>query len=256
MYITGSDQIWNPSYLCGQDPAYYLEFVKDPDKKYSYAASIGKSEIPDDQKEYIVSKVRDFRSISVREKTSAEFLQERVPCPVDYVCDPVFLLEKSNYETILKKPDTNKPYILVYLVQPSSVLNQLIAELRKKYGAQVILIYGLKKNCDCDMHILDVAPDEFLGFIAGATYVVASSFHAAAFCHIFQKQFAMVLPKANTARITQLLDVSGLQNRIISENDDIENALKEIDYSEPQKRLQSFIEHSKEVLNEYCQRNS
>lgn len=32
VYLIGSDQVWNPDYLCGNDPAYYLEFT-DSNKK-------------------------------------------------------------------------------------------------------------------------------------------------------------------------------------------------------------------------------
>ena len=44
-FITGSDQVFN--YACSQfDKNYFLEFVKNYDKKYSYAASFGMKEVP------------------------------------------------------------------------------------------------------------------------------------------------------------------------------------------------------------------
>ena len=46
IYITGSDQLWNNSYACGNDPAFYLGFVnKENTKKISYAVSIGKGNV-------------------------------------------------------------------------------------------------------------------------------------------------------------------------------------------------------------------
>lgn len=40
VYLIGSDQVWNPDYLCGNDPAYYLEFT-DSNKKLAFSASAG-----------------------------------------------------------------------------------------------------------------------------------------------------------------------------------------------------------------------
>lgn len=254
IYIAGSDQIWNPSYLCGQDASYYLEFVEDPKKKYAYAASVGKDDLNSEEKEQISARVRDFAEISVREASSQAFLQQRLERKVEYVCDPVFLLNRENYEKILRPANRKEKYILVYLVQPSRLLDSLLAELKKRYNAKVLLIYGVRKNCVCDEHIIDVSPDEFLGYIRDAEYVVASSFHATAFSHIFEKDFAVVLPQRNTSRISQLLNVSGLSGRIVSSEGDIDRVLEKIDYSCARERMRIFINHSKEVLDGYCRK--
>lgn len=128
----------------------------------------------------------------------------------------------------------------------------MLSVLKRKYNVKVVLIYGVKKNCQCDLHIRDVAPDEFLGYIHHAVFVVASSFHATAFSHIFNKNFAVVLPKNNAARIEQFLEVTGLTNRIVNDHIDVERVLLNIDYEKVNMKLSNFIVHSKNVLNEYC----
>lgn len=253
LYITGSDQIWNPSYLCGNDPAYYLDFVPNEIPRYAYAASVGKKDVPDDQKKLIVSYAKDFSGISVREKITEEWLSNDVECSVHHVCDPVFLLNSDDYRKIEKKPDNLGKYILVYLVQSSPLLDQLLDYLRKKLDAKVVLIYGARKNCNCDIHIRDVSPDEFLGYIDQAEYVVASSFHATAFSCILQKQFSVVLPAKNTERISDILSVAGLEKRIVTEEGGIgKDLLTPIDYMDASQKLSSFINSSKEILNGYC----
>ena len=252
LYITGSDQIWNPAYQCGRDPAYYLDFVQDTNKKVSYAASVGKSNVSDEEKKLIIDFVKNFYAISVREESTRKFLSKNVSCKVDYVCDPVFLLDKKFYSAIAQKPKSGEKYILVYLVQPSELLDELVEKLKEKYKAKVILIYGLRKNCKCDKHIIDVSPDEFLGYIAGAEFIVASSFHATAFAHIFEKPFAIIPPKANVARIAQMLEVSGLSQRMVLKKEDISRVMEPIDYSEPRRRVDYFITKSKRILDGYC----
>lgn len=252
IYIAGSDQIWNPGYLCGRDPAYYLDFVENSTKKFAYAASVGKTDVSEDEKIFIVEHVRDYNDISVRERSTQEFLARAVSCKVEYVCDPVFLLSKEYYATLAKKPQGKGKYILVYLVQPSELLDDLVERLRQKYGARVILIYGLRKNCKCDEHIIDVSPDEFLGYIAGAEFIVASSFHATAFSHIFEKQFAIISPRANVARIAQMLEVSGLSKRMVVNQEQIANVMEPIDYTVCRQKIETFIAESKRVLDGYC----
>lgn len=66
-YIVGSDQVWNPL-ITGGDSAYFLDFVKDRQKKFAYAASFGVSSwpvgYPSAEKMF-----EDFRAISTHEKT-------------------------------------------------------------------------------------------------------------------------------------------------------------------------------------------
>ncbi|MBQ4600477.1 MAG: polysaccharide pyruvyl transferase family protein [Oscillospiraceae bacterium] len=253
-YITGSDQLWNPSYLCGKDPAYYLDFVPAGKKKYAYAASVGKAEVPQEEKDLIVSYVKDFEAISVRENCTKQWLAPLVNCPVEHVCDPVFLKDGDYYRSIAKKPQDLGKYILVYLVQPSETLDKVLAYLRKALDAKVVLIYGARKNCDCDYHFRDVSPEEFLGYIDGAAHVVASSFHATAFSCILRKQFTVVLPQHNTVRIEDILHTAGLEQRIIRPADEIgAGMLETVDYAAAGEKLDAFIKHSKEVLNSYCE---
>lgn len=256
IYITGSDQLWNPSYLCGRDPAYYLDFVPMGRKKYAYAASVGKENVSQEEKDLIVGYVKSFQAISVRENCTKQWLAPLVSCPVEHVCDPVFLKDREYYRSIAKKPHHLGKYILVYLVQPSETLDRVIAYLRKALDAKVVLIYGARKNCDCDYHFRDVSPEEFLGYIDGAAHVVASSFHATAFSCILRKQFTVVLPQHNTVRIEDILQTAGLENRIIRPNDTIgEEMLETVNYSAAGEKLEQFIAHSKAVLNGYCEGN-
>lgn len=252
LYLAGSDQIWNPSYKCGRDPAYYLDFVEDSNKKFAYAASVGKSAVSKDERELITGYIKNFKAVSVRERSTQRLLEGILPCKVDYVCDPVLLLEKEFYDSIAKHPEIKEKYILVYLVQPSKTLDYMLERLKKKLHAKVVLIYGLRKNCNCDKHIIDVSPDEFLGYIQGAEFVVASSFHATVFSHIFEKQFAIIPPKENAARIKQMLELSGLERRLISKMSDVENIMEPIDFSKSREKVAAFVAASKRILNEYC----
>jgi hypothetical protein len=108
---------------------------------------------------------------------------------------------------------------------------------------------GVTKRCNCDLHIKDMGPEEFLGLCAGAEFIVASSFHATVFAHIFQKNFATILPKGNSARIEQFLKIANTEDKIIRKADDIPRALESIDYEkEVTPRIKAFVDESKKVF--------
>ena len=245
--ITGSDQIWNMNFKCGNDDAFYLRFAQSGIKKIAYAASIGKTNIPPQELEFITQRVADFDSISVREGSSKVALESKGIKKVSYVCDPTLLLTKEDYLKI-ETQRIHEKYILVYLVQPSDILDSLVEKIRNIYKCKVILIYGVKNNCKCDIHLRDTSPDEFIGLIHNAEFVIASSFHAVIFSHIFEKNFAIVLPKANQARIEQFLEISHLESRIIRTKNDVDNLVPDIDYTNVRPYLDDFRKYSQRYI--------
>lgn len=247
VYITGSDQVWNPSYACGRDDAYYLRFAPHGTVKMAYAASIGKWPVPQKEIDYIYKKIQDFDYVSVRERTSKEYLVAAGMSSVDYVCDPVFLLDSVIYEEMKSTITKNKGrYIVVYMVQHSPLLNRLIERIKLERDCKVILIYGVATNCVCDEHIRGIGEEDFLAFIHDAEFVISSSFHATSFSHIFCKDFAVVLPQYNSARIEQLLEISGLTDRIVRKENDIPFVTRCIDYNKAGLRIKAFVEQSKQ----------
>lgn len=246
VYITGSDQLWNSNFACGRDKAYYLGFVKRG-KKMSYAVSLGKETISREELEWIYTNVKDFDFISVREYSSKNLLEEKSIAGASYVCDPVLLVDKRTYLEMQIKPPFKK-YVAVYLVVQSELLEQLLQALREKYGYEIILVGAFLNRCKCDKQLRGVSPCEFLGLLANADFVVASSFHATVFAQIFEKNFAIIPPKSNSARIEQFLEITNLQNHIVKTSNDIEDALKDIDYTEVNTKLNTFVAKSKKTL--------
>lgn len=245
-FIAGSDQLWNLDYDCGRDPSYYLQFVKKG-RKLSYATSLGKKEISDAELNAISSKIKDFQMISVREESSSNILSEKMQRTVFWVCDPVFLLNQDYYEKMTKKPLIDK-YVVIYLSAESKLLNSVVSDIKKKTGYKIVLMGGNVTRCECDYHIKDIGPIDFLSLIKYAEMVISSSFHATAFSHIFHKKFGAILPSGNGERIESLVNLSGLTNRIINCERDIPNIYTDIDYESVDYKINLFVENSKEIL--------
>ncbi|MEH7549898.1 polysaccharide pyruvyl transferase family protein, partial [Neobacillus vireti] len=102
-YICGSDQIWNTLHKNGKDPAFYLDFVPDEKIKGSYAASFATESILEEHKPMIKQRVSRLDRISVREKSGVKILKELDINQVVNVVDPVFLLEKNEWDKLYIK---------------------------------------------------------------------------------------------------------------------------------------------------------
>lgn len=244
--IAGSDQLWNMDYDCGRDLSYYLEFVGGK-KKISYATSIGKKIIPNDELNLIASRIQDFSMVSVREESNSYVLSDKLQRKVSWVCDPVFLLSANDYKGMTSRLIKEK-YVVVYLSDKSDLLNYVVNDIKVKTGFKIILIGGNRTRCVCDRHMKDVGPYDFLSLILYAEIVISSSFHATAFSLIFNKKFGAILPKKNGERIESILNLCRLTNHIISNESDVAVVYENIDYSEVNKKLEKFITTSKNIL--------
>ncbi|WP_207876607.1 polysaccharide pyruvyl transferase family protein, partial [Clostridium sp. HV4-5-A1G] len=228
VYITGSDVIWNrmvnPE---GNDDAFYLRFVQDA-FKMSYAPSMG--EIQNNVNlNFIKQRISDFKYISVREYDSKKQLEDMGFANVECVLDPVFLLDKKYYLGI-SKTNIYGRYILVYLMSKSNFSEYVIKFIKKKLKLKVLLIGGFKRKCDCEYYDRTTGPIDFITYINNAEYIVTDSFHCVSFSLIFNKEFCFVPSKKCNMRIENILSITHLLDRIVSDYKDIDKVLNPIKY--------------------------
>lgn len=251
IYITGSDQLWNNSYACGNDAAFYLAFVnKEKAKKISYAVSIGKGNVNENDLKLVKEYGNDFKWISLREKINLEDVEKVVnKVPVVHVCDPVLLNDAKEYDKIKKFRIIEDEYILVYVAQAINKLelNRIVKDIAKKDGLKIVFIGTYRSKCDCDFHIKDMAPGDFLSLIYNAEYIVSNSFHATMFSLIYNKQFIAILPKENGNRISEILELTNLENHIFGNFKEIPYIIDE-KYLEINKKLKIFKEKSRKMI--------
>ena len=73
IFITGSDQVWNPVYYM---PAFFLTFVPPAKRKISYAASVATEKLTAEQASIFKEHLKDFYAIS---KKVAELIEAKWP---------------------------------------------------------------------------------------------------------------------------------------------------------------------------------
>lgn len=180
--IAGSDQIWNLE-CSGYDETYFLNFLKDRHKCYSYAASIGSYDFSDSEIPRITEYLSRFEGISVRERDAEEKLMKLGVCARVHP-DPVFLLTRQQWVDLMPPRILSQPYVLVYMIGQDQNILDKARKYAREHGFKVI---SNKHNLEFMLHN---SPDKFLSWVYHAECVFTNSFHGCAFSCIFNKPLA------------------------------------------------------------------
>lgn len=251
--IAGSDQIWNATMMRNISPAYFLHFANKDALRISYAASIGTEEIPSEYKILFRRYLRNFDFISVREKKAKSEVEKLTDTPVDLVADPTFLLERKDFDQLLKKPKTSGKYIYVHNVHLSRVddaLNSVVEEMSKRLNLPVIHNWGKKVFSNEAGHFTG-GVEEFLGLVSSAEYVITNSFHCTVFAIIYQRNFITIPHYKHPDRMKNLLEALGIPEHLIGSDKQIPKDLQQlsIDYRAVEEKKAAMGAHAQGFLN-------
>lgn len=236
VYIAGSDQIWNYMHNDNLD-VYFLEFAKKfGARRISYAASISAASIPKKYQDEYKNLLGNIEHLSVRELQGAKLIKELTGREAEVVLDPTLLITSNEWkQNIAINPLQGEKYVLVYTLSGSKYIHDLCEYVADKLGCKIV---SMKINFRKDdskkiTDLFELGPQEWVGLISGATYVITDSFHGTAFSINFNKPFTtLVNPVSNmNSRVLSILEITGLKNRIIY--DDGKNMLPDsltVDY--------------------------
>lgn len=238
LYIAGSDQIWNTNHcLNGSDGAFYCTFEPRSNKCISYAASFGCDFVSSESLGIVKEGLKHLRAISVRESSGVKIVED-LGYKACEVLDPVFLLEKRDWESLCKVR-RDGDYLLVYdFLHNDPNLKKAALDISKMKKLKIISINDFREIDYADKNVNDAGPIEFLEYVRGAKFVISSSFHATAFSVIFQKEFLTfpLVGHGNFSRMRDFLDGLDMSERFI--NEATEPSLTPIDYGKVQVRLE------------------
>lgn len=249
IYLTGSDQVWNPNIYPHGFKTRLLDFAVDKrGKLVSYAASIGLKELPHNKiglfKEYLIK----FDSISVREEEAKNILNEIINKDIHRHLDPTLLLSKNEWHKFGKKVnEINEPYIFVYMLAKQPELINFANHLSEKLNLKIVSAgtgINFKNRIIRDKFL---SPEEFIWSIANAEYVVTNSFHGTCFSIIFNKRAHIFIPPSVQCRIVELINDCKL-NRLLEDNI-IENTDIEALYNDAEMYLEKERKKAYDYLN-------
>ncbi len=250
-FITGSDQVWNPTFGRMSD-VDFLTFA-EKDKRISFSASFGIDEIPNNMKEYYKERINGIKKISVREERAKKIINELTGRnDVEVLLDPTMLIKADKWLRIMKRPKT-----LDKLKGKKYILNYFLGNLSTKRYEE---IQRVAKENDCEIiNILDknapfyiCGPSEFVYLEKNAFLICTDSFHSTVFAILFNRPFVVFDREDKevkmNSRLETLLNKFGLNNRWFENKIDIQmlKANYEINsiLENERKKAQNFIENA------------
>ena len=251
VYCSGSDQIWGKIGTVEYDEAYFLKFIEDRTKRcIAYSSSFGKEEIDGSLEKNINKLLKNYSDILVREDTAKSILKKHGIENVEQVLDPTLLLNKEQWSNLANKvKNKQKKYILVYQLHDNKSFDKYAKEFSKKTGLKLLRISPSIYHITRSGKLIYLPNQyEFLSLFQNAEYVLTDSFHATVFSIIFNRKFVDILPGKTSTRITSILKLTGLQDRILTKYDDFSFINKNIDFSECNTIIENERKRSIELL--------
>lgn len=253
IYISGSDQLWNPTMKYCLEP-YFLTFAPKGSKKISYATSIGVAELKEKEKLNFKKWLSDYTSISVREKTAQSLLKSFVDNDINQVLDPSFLLSKDEWLSISVPPQISKPYILLFTLEYSEALLGYAKILKEESGLELVYLCWRQPTDSFGKYIVEreAGIEEFLGYIRGASLVITNSFHGTVFSIILEtcNFYVYVGNSKRSSRIVDMLASFSLSNHLLRDFKLSYKTLSDttIDYQKIHGLIQDNIKRSQDFI--------
>lgn len=218
LFITGSDQIWNP-YCGGFNPMMFVEFGGEK-KRIAYSSSISLPELPASVEQRMKADLEKFQHIAVREQRSVELLSELLHRDdIKLVVDPTYLLTKKEWEDFGNRSEIEfevpDKYIFCYFVgaKRADIYEQMVQDVKRFTGIKDVITlecYNRNLNYGNGRLYKDAGPYEWVYLLRHASYICMDSFHATVFALKFQKEFVHAMKnddKETDSQNTRMYDI-------------------------------------------------
>ncbi|HOG19855.1 MAG TPA: polysaccharide pyruvyl transferase family protein [Salinivirgaceae bacterium] len=268
-YIVGSDQVWRPQYSpCIYN--YFLDFaLKLNIKRVAYSASFGVDtwEFTESQTQKCKELAQQFDAISVREITGIDLCDKHLDVKAVQTLDPTLLLNKEEYLKLinLDSSSQNKGKIFTYILDQNSKKNDVILWLENNLNLksfqimpEIYTVEHFAKTKKIDLKKCVFKPvEEWLNSFVDAEFIITDSFHGVIFSIIFRKQFLVVgNEKRGLSRFTSLLNLLGLEERLITDIPNVSLLSNKIDFDKVYIELNKHKELSLNFLTQALNRVS
>ena len=202
----GSDQVWSAAWL---RPPYFLDFpLPAGTRRVSLAACCGHPSSQGGYRDYLRRTLGKFDALSVRNKFTADLVEEVLGKRPTIICDPTIAHDFGSFPS-----PSAEPYVLVYVInrlRPLGLAAELIGQIRQQTGCRVVSITPAElrgaESLPVDEVLTDISPLDWVAWIANSAAMVTDSFHGCVFAAKYQRQFVYADSSGETVgRISALL---------------------------------------------------
>ena len=192
--------------------------------------------------------LKNFNNVSIRERNSLTLLTELGRADGVAVCDPVFLLTKEQWNSIIPYRNIQDKYLLVYDTERSEKIKVIAKRIAKIKNLNIYNISAFKLSY-ANKDFWASGPLEFVRLIRDAQVVISNSFHASAFSIIFERDFYVINRSEEiNERMKSLLADFGIDNRLVSSLESL--PMTPINYEAVNRLKENKILASKRFLND------
>ena len=247
LVFVGSDEVFMAKKRLS--PQLYGNIL-NADHIVSYAASCGSTVyegLPQDRISEIKQYLSHFELMSVRDKHTKEYISRLYDKDIELHLDPVLVgpLYKIKHSRKLEYP-----YLLIYAYGDRIRKKEeivCIKQFAKSKHLKTVAIgapqYWADRNIVC-------SPMDLLDYFYYSDFVVTDTFHGTVFSIINNCNFCIFARPSNAFKIIGLLDVLGLDNKIVSDASFMSKVLyNKIDYNAVNIILDKERERTKDYLN-------
>lgn len=257
--LVGSDQLWRPANIEGN--YYTLSYVPDEVNKIAYATSFGVPYLPKKQGEKAKYFIPRIQHLSVRENQGKKIIKDLTGLEAQVVCDPTMLITKEEWDKGVGTRLIEGDYILCYFLGGNQKYPKFARKLGDRLKIKTVgLVHCAGYNDNVEMYYdempFDIGPYEFINLIKHARLVLTDSFHCCVFSILFEKDFyAFKRFKDNDEmstndRLTTLFESMGIQNRILSGEEDLSSFdFDSINYEFVKEKIENIRKKSLEYLS-------
>lgn len=229
IYLTGSDQVWNPRYMF-KDCTYFLDFVHNV-PKIAYSASFGTTDLTEEYKNIYRPLLAEYNSISLREQSGVKMVKDICGKDAECTCDPTLLLSGKEWSEVFNdEPIINDDYILCYILtytaNPYPYADTFIRHMQTHLKKKIVILdetgrYWMDFRYKS---FQSYGPREIMNLFQHASFIISSSFHGVAFSVNFKKDFYSLFPKEiKDERQENLLKKIGAEDRLVHVGDPLPN---------------------------------
>ncbi|WP_415897513.1 polysaccharide pyruvyl transferase family protein [Neptuniibacter sp. QD57_21] len=197
--IVGSDEVWKTNSFRGFDPAFFLDFVKDDQKKISFSASVGSTKSFGQRKDEICELLSQFDAIAVRDDYSAELLADECGLDSTGLLDPTLLIDFPEFTS---KYVSNDDFVLIYGKLNDKEMS-IVKEVAAERGCKVYSVGYF--NRDADENFVAAGVEDWLALFQSATMVYTLFYHGVIFSLKFHREVMVLNREDKSYKIAQLI---------------------------------------------------
>lgn len=249
--VIGSDQVWNYKLTGGNFDKMYLAhfpFEKNSRLYIADAVSMDADIMCPDHVRQLSDASKNFDVLTSREADTVEWLNTFSSKEFKHIQDPVLQVDPKIWHNLTLPVKKKNPYLVVYKMRLNKNIDVLARQIAEQYGLDIVEIIPAPDATKLLVSEQAISVEKFLGYFAGASFVLTSSFHGTAFSLIFKRQFySLTFGDGKDSRIKSLLSSLDIADRMIHVESELPE-ISEINYDEVSFKMDKFRKEASELL--------